>query len=362
MNLIEVVKKAQQGSYKSRQKYVRELFDRYKEYFFKRFRGFSPYQNKNDTIEFAADLGNELLEKIEKSITNFKLKSFYSKEELDHHLWIYLSTIADSVVDRTLLILHTKGKTGRLRQDAFHVIRKKYYSLVHDAFSELLQNTETSAAGSMSGFELEEFLEKECIRLTDSFFSTKFEKIVANFEKNDRAIFRNYLRAALDNHCIDYRRGENVKKMRRLTLYRDDLPEELFNYLKDLKGYGNLFYYKKRYDCLSIRDTGKALSVIHKLGLPEKALEDIRIIFKKSNKRAEYQRVIDNITAYIKKHCSDSRCRNKLSRKSIKILLYMHDYMMQKLLNQTQKEIDEAKERLKECVICLKIEDAQLVH
>lgn len=356
MDLDEIVKEAQSGNRKKREKYTLKLFELYKEYFLKLFTIHSPYKSETDTINFASDLLDGLLLIMEKKMSNFRLKKAYVKDELEDHLWTYLGTIADAILDRSLLILTSAGKKDDVRVEAERVIKEKYRQRIYDLFSHNLNKSETGATLKLSGFELENFLEKECLKLTGRFLNEKFLKLVASFKNHDRAIFRNYLESAINNFFIDYIREENVKTMRRLSIYRDDLPDELFDHLKNLKGYGHLFYYKKKYDCLSIRDTGKALSVIKSLGLSEEDFEDIRLIFKNSGKRAEYQRIIDNITAYIRDNCTDEQCGNTLKPKQIKILLYINDYVMQKLLEHTEQEIEKARDRLKKCVVCLDID------
>ena len=145
--------------------------------------------------------------------------------------------------------------------------------------------------------------------------------------------------------------------MRRLVLYKDDLPEQLFEILKNIKGHGNIFYYKKKQDCLSIRDIHKAFSVIKKdLNIPECWVKDIDRNLKRSRKRAEYQRILDNIVEYLAEKCRVENCEHKLTPRIIKILLYTGDPVMQKRLFISEDENTLAGKRLETCVSCLKIE------
>lgn len=362
MSLIEKVKKSQSRNRKTRELYTKELFEFYKEYFFKLFSIHSPFNEEDDTVEFVSDLLTELLEQLGKIMGNFQLKKKYTNDELECHLLAYFETVADSLLDRSLLNFHLEGEDSQLRQKSYNVLSGKYREKIYEIFLTRLNNSGTSRDTKLSGFELDQFLESESRRLTDTFFTKKFSKVILYFKNHKRAIFRNYIDRAMNNYFIDYMREQNVKKMKRILLYRDDLPDKLFEYLKNVKGYGNLFYYKKKYDCLSIRDTGKALSVIRKLNLPDNAMEDIKIIFNKSGKRAEYQKIIENITAYIESKCTDERCSHRLTPKNIKTLLYISDYVMQKLLKQTEQDIENAKNRLKECVVCLDIKGFDLAN
>lgn len=360
MDLIELVRKIQQGERTKKHLYVKKLFDLYKDYFLKQFTIYCPYSTSEDKVRFTVNLGNELFGTIADSFKSFKLKSNYSREELDSHLWKYLKTIADALLDRSLVTLCAGGPAG-LKEQARSMVFKKYRSRTEVRFNELLQHYETDKTRLKNSFELEEQVEQESRKLTGAFFETRFPKIITYFEKHPHAIFRKYFEAAIQNFFIDYTRETNAKKMKRLTLYRDDLPGSLFDVLKDLKGYGTLFYYKKRYDCLTIRDTGKALSVIKNLGLTGIRMEQIRRLFKKSGVRAEYQRVIDNMTGHIKEHCRRDSCPDRLLPKYIKALLYMNDYVMQKIIRFTEKTVNEAKRRLETCITCLDIKAADFL-
>lgn len=351
-----MVKNAQLEGHKSKGLYAKKIFDLYKEYFLKQFTIHSPYSDTHETIEFSTKLGTRMFRIIKTKLKNFKLKSSYSGEELDHHLWNYIKTIADSILDRELVILSVNCREKGIQKKARLVIEKKYRGRILNRFSELLQSTGTVETAGMSGFELEEWQQQEIRELTGRFMQTKFTNIINSFEKKSTAIFSKYLESGINNFCIDYIRQKSARKMKRLVIYRDDLPGLLFEQLKDLKGYGTLFYYKKKYDCLTIRDTGKALSVIKKQDFPGLVFEDIKDLFRKCGRRAEYQRIIDNVTAYIKENCGDPKCSSRLLPKHIKALLYINDYVMQKLLKQTEKDIEKAKKRLENCVSCMGIQ------
>lgn len=358
MKVIKLITSSQCGGRKKREESATTLYELYEESCLKRFRIYSPYEVERSTRDFVSDLGAELLEIIKKKMKNFKLKSEYSPEELERRLWHYFQTIAESLLDKKLLIISMEGKTEPLKERAAELLKDRYRGEVYNRFVQLLQSREEQASSGRPAFEQETFIIEESRRLTELFFSSKFSKITTYFKNHPRAIYRNYLESTLKNFMIDYTRGANVKRMRRLTLYRDDLPERLFEELKNLKGHGNLFYYVKKSDSLTIRDTNKALLVIKGFNLPGEALAHIKEIFKKSKQRAEYQRIIDNITAYIKKECLDPQCRDKLSPKNIKVLLYITDSVMKKLLKYRERDIEKAKKRLKSCVECLEIKEA----
>lgn len=358
MQAVKLIKSSQYGSRKKRAESATVLYELYEESCLKQFRIYSPYENEGRTRDFVSDLGAELLEIIKKKIKNFKLKSEYSPEETESRLWHYFQTIGESILDKKLLNINMEGKTEQLRKKAAELLKNRYRGEVYDSFYQLIQSREEQDSSGRNGYEQEKFIDEESRRLTELFFHKKFDKITTYFKSHPRAIYRNYLESTLKNFLIDYTRGANVKKMRRLTLYSEDLPESLFEKLKNLQGHGNLFYYVKKSDSLTIRDTNKALLVIKSFNLPGEAFEQIKEIFKKSKQRAEYQRIIDNITSYIKRECLDPQCRDKLSPKNIKVLLYISDSVMKKLLKYTERDIEKARKRLKSCVECLEIKES----
>ncbi|MBN2736652.1 MAG: hypothetical protein JXR70_06695 [Spirochaetales bacterium] len=161
---------------------------------------------------------------------------------------------------------------------------------------------------------------------------------------------------SLKNFIQDYFRGKSVKQMRRVILYKEELPEDLFIYLMNIKAHGNLFYYKKKSNSLSIRDTKKAMAVIKELDFPSLITEEFEELLKLATKRAEYQRIIDNIRNYITEKCLDQSCKMGVNPKIIIILLYAGDHVMKKRLKIKEYQIEKAKENLRNCVKCLGID------
>ncbi|MBN2442560.1 MAG: hypothetical protein JXJ04_14495 [Spirochaetales bacterium] len=363
MELLEIIRKAQTGPDQKRTEYCKKLFDMYKEFIIKQFLIYSPYTEKEKTIEFITTLALEFYSVIKNKFRNFKVKKQYTREKPEEHLWKYFQTVTDSTIDRALIHLSHNEENQAIRNKAGEMIKKKYRDQIEALISGRVRNSATPGAEQLKGFELEEFWENETKRLVDRFYNDKFAKITIHFEKdNSNSIFRNYVEKAVKNFLTDYYRGKSVKKMRRLLLYRDDLPETLFTTLRDLKGHGNLFYYKKKQDSLSIRDIHKALMVIKSLNLPGKQVREVDHIFKKSRKRAEYQRIIDNIGAYISEKCRDEMCENRLTPRIIKILLYSGDSVMKNKLSFSEKEITLAGKRLEKCVICLDIDGREVFY
>lgn len=360
MNIIKLIANIQSPCSETSAKYIEMVCRMCEGYLLKRYLSHSPYDSRTESLNFASTLCREAFTIIGREIIKFKLKSYHRSRQLEIHLWRYLQTVADSTLDRALLTIYTNEAGNEIGERAFKGLREKYCERIRACFSERLSNVETVKSCGLNGFELEDFLAKESLELTGKFFKSKFSKVVANFNNERTAIFRNYLESALNNFFIDYLRGENIKRRRRVIIYRRELPGELFEQLKTLEGYGNLFYYKKRYDCLSIRDIEKALQVLKKLRLPESTLCEMRNILRQKNRQAEYQRTIDNLTGYIREHCPNNRCLSRLLPKYVKTLLYIDDRIMLNNLKCKESHIKEGRRRLKNCLTCLKVEPESL--
>lgn len=356
MELIEIIKKAQSNFIDERTLYCRKLFDIYKDFIIRQFAIYSPYTDQQEKQNFVTSLTCDFFQIIKHRFSNFKLKKQYLQEEPEVHLLHYFKTIVDSILDRSLIRIYLKGENEKIQKAAGNYLEEKYSTLVKFLIADRVKNCETSATRQLDGFALEEYWDEEIQKLFSRFFKDKFHKIIDYFEKdNSNAIFRNYVEKAVRNFLMDYLRSRRVKIMRRLVLYKDDLPGKLFETLQNLEGHGNLFYYKKKQDCLSIRDINKAISVIKGLDMPDQFIKNIDLIFWKSRKSAEYQRIIDNILAYLARECRDPKCANKLTRRIIKILLNHGDAVMKKRLSITEAEIVRAGSQLERCVNCLGI-------
>ena len=245
MNLISIVRGAQNKN--NQEPFLKELFNLFKDYIIKQFIINTPFEDKNKKKEYVSNLVIEFISILKKRFYNFKLKPHYSNHELQEHLWAYFQSILDSIIDRSLVIISFKVSSKKIQQKAYELLLKRYQDLIKCHITQQVQTNELDEIKNMTAYELEIFWDKEILLITENFVKNKFFKLMNLFEKeNSTAIFRNYLEQSIKNYLIDYYRGKNVKKMRRLVLYQDDLPKSIFSKLKNLQGHGNLFYYKKK--------------------------------------------------------------------------------------------------------------------